>query len=46
MDSLRNIFHEGDTDGSGELDLDELHTLIVKHRVTSSACLERRFKHI
>ena len=23
MDSLRRIFHEGDTDGSGELDMEE-----------------------
>ena len=28
MDSLRKIFHDGDTDGSGELDMDELHALI------------------
>ena len=33
MDSLRKIFHDGDTDGSGELDLDELHVLIRKHQV-------------
>mmetsp|Transcript_52735 Transcript_52735/g.98719 ORF Transcript_52735/g.98719 Transcript_52735/m.98719 type:complete len:603 (-) Transcript_52735:25-1833(-) len=33
MDSLRRIFHEGDTDGSGELDLEELHTLVRKHQV-------------
>lgn len=33
MDSLRKIFHDGDTDGSGELDMDELHALICKHQV-------------
>ena len=32
MDSLRKIFHDGDTDGSGELDMDELHALICKHQ--------------
>ena len=32
MDSLRKIFHDGDTDGSGELDLDELHALVCKHQ--------------
>ena len=32
MDSLRKIFHDGDTDGSGELDLDELHALVRKHQ--------------
>ncbi|CAE7025495.1 unnamed protein product [Symbiodinium natans] len=33
MDSLRRIFHEGDTDGSGELDMEELHVLVRKHQV-------------
>lgn len=33
MDSLRKIFHDGDTDGSGELGMDELHALICKHQV-------------
>jgi len=33
MESLRKIFHDGDTDGSGELDMDELHALICKHQV-------------
>ena len=32
MDSLRKTFHEGDTDGSGELDLEELHVLVRKHQ--------------
>jgi len=33
MDSLRRIFHEGDTDGSGELDMEELHALVHKPKV-------------
>lgn len=33
MDSLRKTFHDGDTDGSGELDMEELHTLVRKHQV-------------
>ena len=32
MASLNKIFHEGDTDGSGELDMDELHALVRKHK--------------
>jgi len=33
MNSLRKIFHDGDTDGSGELDLEELHAMVRKHQV-------------
>jgi len=33
MESLRNIFHDADTDGSGELDRDELETALRTHRV-------------
>eukprot|EP00931_Biecheleriopsis_adriatica_P005041 TRINITY_DN106609_c0_g1_i1.p1 TRINITY_DN106609_c0_g1~~TRINITY_DN106609_c0_g1_i1.p1 ORF type:complete len:625 (-),score=119.53 TRINITY_DN106609_c0_g1_i1:56-1900(-) len=33
MQSLRQIFREADTDGSGSLDMDELHEIISKYQV-------------
>mmetsp|Transcript_93401 Transcript_93401/g.166147 ORF Transcript_93401/g.166147 Transcript_93401/m.166147 type:complete len:630 (-) Transcript_93401:214-2103(-) len=39
MDSLRNIFREADTDGSGELDREELHVALGNPRVRDRLAL-------
>lgn len=38
MNSLRKIFHDGDTDGSGELDLEDRASHILWLRLRSEVC--------